>query len=117
MKRFLLFLLFLGVVPMSVNASEEARIEASEVNIRNYERFVAQLERDLPVGTSLGSVKRYLDEHDIGYTDVPNEECLYIMLKRIRRSFFIVTTDLWIRVYFSEGSLSEIKTELIDTAF
>lgn len=102
---------------MPVNASQKDKIEASAVNIRNYEKFLAQLEQDLPVGMSLNDVKQYLDENKIGYSDVPHEQCVYIMLKKIHRSFFVFATDLWIRVYFSEEGVSEINFELIDTAF
>lgn len=44
-----------------VNANEEQmRIEAHQVNIDNYEQFVAQIKFELPVGTSLQDVKSYL---------------------------------------------------------
>jgi hypothetical protein len=117
MKIFLFFY-FLSVMTMPVNASEtEKKIEASEVNIHNYERFVAQLEYNLPIGTSADDVTQHLDKSGIEYSDVPNEGCIYIMIKKIHRSFLVVNTDLWIRIYFSDGDLSEIKSELINTAF
>ena len=120
MKNSLLMLyLIFSVVAIPVNANDEkARIEAKHVNIRNYEQFIAQLGQDLPVGTSLQDVKAYLSENKISYSDVPHEGCLYVMLKKIDRSFFIFTTDLWLRIYVSEKEcLSEIKSKLINTAF
>ena len=43
------------------------RIDISDVNYRNWERFVAQLERDVPVGTPVEDLKRYLSENGIEY--------------------------------------------------
>ena len=67
MKTIVLVLYFVfNVAALPVNANDEqARIKAKHVNLRNYERFVAQLERDLPVGTSLQDVRAYLSENKI----------------------------------------------------
>ena len=126
MKPIVLVLYFVfNVVALPVNANDEqARIKAKHVNLRNYERFVAQLERDLPVGISLQDVRAYLSENKIDYSETRNwpiEGCYHIqaMLKKIGNPFLSLigfTTGLWIRIYISEADgLLEINSKLIHT--
>ena len=120
MKNILLILyLIFSVVAIPVNANDEqARIEAKQVNIRNYEQFVAQLERDLPVGTSLQDVEAYLSKNKINYGYASQEGCVKFMLKKIYSAFFVFNTDLQVKIFLSEETgVSEIKSDLIETAF
>ncbi len=120
MKNSLLMLyLIFSVVAIPVNANDEPeRIEATQVNIGNYEQFIAQLERDLPVGTSLPDVKAYLSDSKIKYGYASQEGCVKFMLKKIYSAFFIFNTDLQVKIFISEETgVSEIKSDLIETAF
>lgn len=120
MKNSLLMLyLIFSVVAIPVNANDEqARIEAKQVNIRNYEQCIAQLERDLPVGTSLQDVKSYLSENQINYGYASQEGCVKFMLKKIYSALFVFNTDLQVKIFISEETgVSEIKHNLIETAF
>ena len=120
MKKQLLILLsfIFCMISASINANDaQKRITPDMVTIHNYEQFIAQLERDLPKGTPVEDIKKYLSENKIGYSDVPEEDCLYAMLKKIDSLFFIYTTDLWLRIYVSqESGLLKIKHDLIHTA-
>lgn len=98
--------------------NEEKRIDVSEVNIRNYEQFVAQLEHDLPAGTSIQDVKEYLSDKSIKYGHATVEGCIKFMIKKVDSSFFVFKTDLQVKIFLSEESgVSEIKSNLIETAF
>jgi hypothetical protein len=111
------YILSLIVMPVSAD-DKEKRIEASEVNIRNYEQFVGQLKSDLPAGTSLQDVKTYLSNHNISYGHVPQKGYIQFMLKKIYSAFFIFNTDLHVEIFVSEeNGVSEIKSELIETGF
>jgi len=118
MKIILLVLSILSVVAMPISANEEKRIDASDVNIRNYEKFVEQVENDLPVGTSIQRVKDYLSEEGVKYGHATVEGCIKFMIKKVDSSFFFFKTDLQIKIFVSEDSgVSEIKSRLIETAF
>ena len=121
MKNSLLILSFIFsvMVVMSISAEDEKkRIEAKQVNIRNYEQFIEQLKHDLPVGTSIKDVEAYLLKQKISHSYVPNEGSFYVMLKKIYSAFFIFKTDLFIEIFVSEeAGVSEIKHDLIETAF
>lgn len=107
------------LVAAPVNANEgHKRIEPHQVNIRNYEQFVVQLENDLPLGTSFRDVEKYLLKNGLDYGYAPSEGCLQFMLNRIFSAFFIFKTDLQVKIYVSEETgVTEIKSRLIETAF
>ena len=102
-----------------VNANEEQmRIEAHQVNIDNYEKFVEQNKCELPVGTSIQNVKACLSENQIEYGYVPQADYIQFMLKKTYSAFFVVKTDLHVEIFLSgKSGVSEIKYDLIETAF
>ncbi len=123
MKNILLMLsLVLCVVvsiSMNVNANDrKERIEPDQVNMRNYEQFIAQIEHDLPVGTSFKDVEKYLSDYEIEFSHAPSEGCFKFMVKKIYSAFFVFITDLQIKIYVSEeAGVTDIKSRLIETAF
>jgi hypothetical protein len=118
MKIILLVLSIFSVVVMPISANEEKRINVSDVNIRNYEKFIEQIKNDLPAGTSIQQVKDYLSEKGVEYGHATVEGCIKFMIKKVDSSFFFFKTDLQIKVFASEESgVSEIKSSLIETAF
>ena len=119
MKKLTFTLMILGVITLSACANNDnKRIKPSKVNMRNYEVFVSQIRKDLPVGTPIQKVKEYLSARQIGYSDVIDEEdCFKFMLRRISSFFFIFNTDLQVRIYFTNNlEVSEVKSRLIETA-
>ena len=72
-----------SVVPTSMKVDGvHKRIEPHEVNIRNYEQYVAQLQRNLPIGTPLQQVEKYLTDNNITYSyrakqaeGLPQKDC------------------------------------------
>ena len=117
---FILFFIFSVVtMPTSANDKElQPRIEVDQVTIHNYEQFVSQIKHDLPMGTSLQDVKTYLSDNKIEYGYASQEACIKFMLKKIYSSFFIFNTSLQVKIFVTEeAGVSEIKSELIETAF
>jgi hypothetical protein len=119
MKIILLIFSIFSVVAMAISANEEKRINVSDVDIRNYEKFVNQIKNDLPVGTPIQQVKKYLSTRGIGYSDVVNDEGnIKFMIKKIYSAFFIFKTDLQVKIFVTDGEgVSEVKSSLIETAF
>ncbi|PCK04758.1 MAG: hypothetical protein COA42_18890 [Alteromonadaceae bacterium] len=115
MKFVIFILFFLSGLSMNTNGKEEKTIEVSKVNIHNYEQFVEQFEAKLPIGTPMADVRKHLKDLDIEYGEAHSEAAFYIMIKKIHSRFFIFTTDLAIRVYFSDDHVSEIKSRLVRT--
>lgn len=121
MKKILLVLCFISgmgiALPMNADDGQE-RIEPDQVNIRNYEQFIAQIEHDLPVGTSFKDVEKYLLDNGIEYGYASSEGCLQFLIKKIYSAFFVFITDLQIKIYVSEeAGVTDIKSRLIETAF
>lgn len=119
-KIWLMICCFSSVlVTIPVNAAEgQKRIEPPQVNIRNYEQFIAQLKDDLPPGTSFRDVEKYLSNNKLDYGYASSEGCLQFMINRIYSAFFIFKTDLQVKIYVTEETgVTEIKSRLIETAF
>lgn len=116
MKFMIFIMLFLGGLSMNTNGKEKS-ILASKVNIKNYEKFIEQLESDLPIGTTITEVKKQLEARGLEYSEAHSEAAFYIMIKKIRSRFLIFNTDLWIRIYFLDNHVSEVKSKLVRTAF
>ena len=118
LSAILFIYLIMSIFILSVSANEEQmRIEAHQVNIDNYEQFVEQIKRELPVGTPIQNVKAYLAENKIKYGYSPQVDYLQFMIKKIRSSFFIFNTDLQLKIYFNEKTgVTEIKSRLVRTA-
>ena len=136
MKKQLLILLsfIFCMISPSINANDaQKRITPDKVTIHNYEQFIAQLERDLPKGTPVEDIKKYLSENKIEYSyysieikkdlaDSLVEKDFYrkyphfqFMLRRIS-SFFIFYSDLLVFIFFSEETgVVEIRHDLIHT--
>lgn len=119
MKKFILFILICGVTLMQADADEERMIKPPDVNIRNYEEFVSQLSKDLPVGTSMQQVTEYLSARGIRYSNIVDDEgCIKFMIKKIYSAFFVFKTDLQVRIFLTDDEgVSEIKSKFIETAF
>lgn len=118
-KIWLVICCITSVVAIPVNAIEkQKRIEPHQVNIRNYEQFVAQVKHALPVGTPYKDVEKYLSDKGLEYGYAPSEGCLQFMINRIYSAFFIFKTDLQIKIYVSEeNGVTDIKARLVETAF
>lgn len=118
MKKIILLVSILSVTFMQVNASDEKRIKPSDVDIRNYEEFVTQVREDLPAGTTIQQVKKYLSGRGVEYGHADVEGCIKFMIKKIDSAFFIFKTDLQVKIFVTEDNgVSEVKSKLIETAF
>lgn len=119
MKNIILLISILSVNAMQANAGQEKYITPLDVNIRNYQVFVDQLKKDLPIGTSMQQVMKYLSVRNIQYSNVLDDEgCVKVMIKKVDSSLFFFKTDLQIKIFASgDGRVSEIESTLVETAF
>ena len=72
-------------------------MKTDDITLDNYKEFEAQLRRDLPLGTPIGEVKRYLNEREIGYSFGSYTNSLYVLIPEIYRELLLFTTDLQIK--------------------
>ena len=75
----------------------------------------ARLQEELSSGQSRQDVEAFLSAQNVPYSFAQSENALYILERTA--SGLIITTDLWVRIYFTQGNtVKDIKVEQVHTS-
>jgi len=75
----------------------------------------ARLQEELRPGQSRQAVEAFLSVKNVPFSYAPSENAIYVLERTA--SSLIITTDLWVRIYFTDGNtVKEAKAQKMHTS-